>query len=130
MGKPDDTQRKLFEAYAEMVEATRGMMKPGVKVRDLDATGQEICEAHGLADYHLEGIAHGIGLRFEEKPASTIIKHHRNVEIQAGMTMAVGHTILAIPGFGGVRNEDLYLVTSDGGQILAPYPTSIELLAE
>ncbi len=128
LGKPGDTQLKLFEAYAEMLHATREMMVPGVIVRDIDARGKEICEAYGLADYHLEGIVHGIGLRFEEKPASTIIKHHRNVELQAGMTMAAGHTILAIPGFGGVRNEDLYLVTPDGGQILAPYPASIELL--
>ena len=42
--------------------------------------------------------------------------------------MAIGHTILAVPGLYGVRNEDLYLVTPGGGQILAPYPTSIELL--
>jgi Xaa-Pro aminopeptidase len=129
-GKPNDTQRKLLQAYAEMVEATREMLKPGVKVSDLDARGRKICEAHGLADYHLEGIAHGIGLRFEETPASTIVRQHRNVELQAGMTVAMGHTILAIPGFGGVRNEDLYLVTPGGGQILAPYPSSIELLAE
>ena len=129
-GEPDETQRRLFEAYAEMLRVTRGMMKPGIVVRDLDARGKEICEAHGLGEVHLEGIAHGIGLRFEEKPASTIIKHHRNVELLAGMTMAMGHTVLAIPGFGGVRNEDLYLVTADGGQILAPYPTSFELLAE
>jgi Xaa-Pro dipeptidase len=127
-GKPDDTQRKLFEGYAEMVEATREMMKPGVRVRDLDARGKEICEAHGLGAYHLEGISHGIGLRFEETPASTIIKQHRNFELKAGMTMAIGHTILAIPGLGGVRNEDLHLVTPDGGQPLSSYPTSIELL--
>ena len=124
-GKPDDRQRKLLEAYAEMVEATREMMKPGVRVRDLDARGREICKAHGLGDYHLEGIAHGIGLRFEETPAATIVRQHRNVELQAGMTMAVGHTILAIPGLGGVRNEDLCLVTPDGGQILSPYPASL-----
>ena len=128
VGKPDDTQRKLFEVYATMVEATRGMMKPGVRIRDIDAKGREICQVHGLGEYHLEGIAHGIGLRFEEKPASTIIKHHRNVELQAGMTMAIGHTILAIPGLCGVRNEDLCLVTPDGGQILSHYPASIDLL--
>jgi Xaa-Pro aminopeptidase len=127
-GRPDDKQRKLFEAYADMIEATRRMMKPGVIVRDIDAQGREICEAHGLGDYHLEGIAHGIGLRFEEPPASTIIKTHRNIKLQAGMTMTIGHTILAIPGFGGVRDEDLYLVTPDGGQLLSTYPTSIELL--
>ena len=127
-GKPNDTQRRLLEAYAEMAEATSEMLKPGVRVLDLDARGRGICEAHGLGDYHLEGIAHGIGLRFEETPASTIVRQHRNVELRAGMTMAVGHTILAIPGFGGVRNEDLYLVTPDGGQILSAYPASIELL--
>jgi Xaa-Pro dipeptidase len=129
MGKPDDTQQKLFKAYAEMVETTRQMMKPGVKVRDLDARGKEICQAFGLGDYHLEGISHGIGLRFEEIPASTIIKQHRNVELRDGMTMTIGHTILAVPGFGGVRNEDIYLVTPTGAQILSPYPTSIELLS-
>ncbi len=128
LGTPDGTQRKLFEAYADMIEATRQMMKPGVSVKELDARGREICEAHGLGDYHIEGISHGIGLRFEETPASTIIKTHQRVELQAGMTMTIGHTTLAIPGFGGVRNEDIYLVTPDGGQILSTYPMSIELL--
>jgi Xaa-Pro aminopeptidase len=129
LGRPDDRQQRLLEAYAQMVEATRQIMKPRVRVRDLDARGREVCEAHGLGDYHLDGISHGIGLRFEETPASTIIKQHRNVEIREGMTMTIGHTILAIPGFGGVRNEDVYLITPDGGQILFPYPTSIELLS-
>ncbi len=128
VGSPDGTQRKLFEAYADMIEATRQMIKPGVLVRELDARGNEVCEAHGLSEYHIEGISHGIGLRFEETPASTIVKTHRNVEIQAGMTMTIGHTILAIPGFGGVRNEDVYHVTPDGCEILSPYPMSIELL--
>jgi Xaa-Pro aminopeptidase len=128
VGRADDRQQKLFETYAEMVEATRQMMKPGITVRELDARGGEICAAHGLDEYHLEGISHGIGLRFEETPASTIIKQHRNVKIQAGMTMTIGHTILAVPGFGGVRDEDLYLVTPDGGKILSPYPPSIDLL--
>jgi hypothetical protein len=37
------------------------------------------------------------------------------------MTMAVGHTILALAGFGGVRHEDVYVVRAAGGQILVPY---------
>jgi Xaa-Pro dipeptidase len=126
-GPPDETQRQLLAVYDEMVEATRQTLEPGVKVRDLDARGQEICEAHGLGDYHLEGISHGIGLRFEETPASTIIKQHRNVELRPGMTVTIGHTILAIPGRGGVRSEDIYRVQSGGGQILYPYPTSQEM---
>jgi Xaa-Pro aminopeptidase len=38
------------------------------------------------------------------------------------MTVTIGHTILAIPGFGGVRHEDVYRVTPAGGEILVPYP--------
>jgi Xaa-Pro aminopeptidase len=34
------------------------------------------------------------------------------------MTLTIGHTVLAIPGIGGVRNEDVYLVTSEGADIL------------
>ena len=36
------------------------------------------------------------------------------------MTVTIGHTILAIPGFGGVRHEDVYRVTPAGGEILVP----------
>jgi hypothetical protein len=38
------------------------------------------------------------------------------------MTVTIGHTILAIPGFDGVRHEDVYRVTPSGGRLLAPYP--------
>jgi Xaa-Pro dipeptidase len=122
MGKPDQMQQKQFDAYSEMIEETRAMMVPGITVRELDAKGQEICAAHGLGDYHVDGISHGIGLRFEETPASTIIKQHRNVRLEEGMTMTIGHTVLAIPGVGGFRNEDVYRVTTDGAEILCPYP--------
>ena len=69
----------------------------------------------GLGDCHVNGIGHGIGLRFEETPASTIIPPHRNIPLREGMTVTIGHTVLAIPGFGGVRHEDVYPVTPAGG---------------
>jgi len=49
------------------------------------------------------------------------------VPLRADMTMTIGHTVLAIPGFGGVRHEDVYRITSNGGVILAPYPIDPEL---
>jgi Xaa-Pro aminopeptidase len=121
LGEPDEMQRRLMQAYSEMVAGVRRAMKPGVSVKDLDAKGHAICAAHGFGNYHLDGISHGIGLRFEETPASTIIKQHRNVKIREGMTLTIGHTILAVPGIGGVRNEDVYLVGSDGAEILVDY---------
>jgi hypothetical protein len=38
------------------------------------------------------------------------------------MTVTIGHPVLAIPGFGGVRFEDVYRVTPAGGRPLHEYP--------
>jgi Xaa-Pro aminopeptidase len=123
LGEPDEIQRRLHAAYGDMVEATRRMMRPGVAVKELDARGKQACAAYGLEAYYVEGISHGIGLRFEEIPASTILRQHRNVKVQEGMALTIGHTILAVPGVGGVRNEDVYRVTAGGCEILADYRT-------
>jgi Xaa-Pro aminopeptidase len=130
LGEPDATQRRLMATYRQMVAETRKALRPGVSVKDLDAVGKQVCQAQDLAAHHIEGISHGIGLRFEETPASTIIKQHRNVRIQEGMTLTIGHTILAVPGVGGVRNEDVYRVTSDGCEILVEYETDWVLPCE
>jgi len=125
VGETNQKQKKLFSVYKEMYDATKSALKPGVKVLELDKIGKDICEKNGMADYHLNGICHGIGLRFEETPASTIIPTHRNIVFKENMTVTIGHTILAIPGFCGVRFEDVYLLTSQGCRILYDYPVSV-----
>jgi Xaa-Pro dipeptidase len=122
LGEPDEQQRTLLDAYAEIIPAVRAAMRPGATVADLDAIAGAVLARHGLGAYHVAGIGHGLGLRFEETPASTIIPPHRNVPLREGMTMTIGHTVLAIPGFGGVRHEDVYRVTPSGGEILHSYP--------
>lgn len=122
IGPPNESQRTLLTTYREIHEATRMLLKPGTKVSALDKVGKEICERQGLAEHHINGISHGIGLRFEETPASTIIPAHRGIALKENMTVTVGHTILAVPGVGGVRFEDVCCVTNDGGTVLHPYP--------
>ncbi len=122
VGSPDKKQQLLIDTYLEMIEVTRKGLKPKVTGGRLDRWGKEICDKNGLGEYHIGGISHGIGLRFEETPAQTILPNHRTVKLRENMVMTIGHTILAIPGFGGVRFEDLYLVTKKGGEILYEYP--------
>ena len=122
LGEPDGQQRALLDAYAEVIPAVREAMRPGSTVADLDAIAAGVAQRRGLGACHVNGIGHGLGLRFEETPASTIIPPHRNVPLRADMTMTIGHTVLAIPGFGGVRHEDVYRVTPSGGQVLTGYP--------
>jgi Xaa-Pro aminopeptidase len=122
LGAPDERQTLLLETYLEIIQGTREALKPGITVSRLNKLGEGICSQKGLGEYHIGGISHGIGLRFEETPASTIIPSHLLVKIRENMTMTIGHTILAIPGLGGVRFEDIYRVTSQGGEILHEYP--------
>ena len=120
LGEPGPRERALLDAYADVIPAVRDALRPGATVADLDGAAAAVLERHGLGEYQVNGIGHGLGLRFEETPASTIIPPHRNVPLREGMTMTIGHTILAIPGLGGVRHEDVYRVTPSGGEILAP----------
>jgi Xaa-Pro aminopeptidase len=122
VGEADARQAELIAAYREIVAAVRAGMRPGVTTAQLDARAGEVCVAHGFGDYQVYGIGHGIGLRFEEPPASTIIVPHKNLPLAEGMTVTIGHTVLAIPGFGGVRFEDVYRVGASGPEILFDYP--------
>lgn len=122
IGKSNEEQEKLITTYLEMKEQTRINLKPGMTPKNLDDIGLEVCKKNGLGEYHINGISHGIGLRFEETPASTIVSAHRIVKLKENMTVTIGHTVLANPEVGGVRFEDVYRVTPNGGEILANYP--------
>ncbi len=122
LGEPDARQRQLLDAYAALIPPVRDAMRPGATVAGLDAVVGDVLARHGLAEHQVKGIGHGLGLRFEETPASTIIPPHRNVPLRADMAMTIGHTVVAVPGFGGVRHEDVYRVTPGGGVPLHPYP--------
>jgi Xaa-Pro dipeptidase len=122
VGPPGERESALIETYRQIVEAVRPAMVPGATVGALDAVAKTICERRGLADLQVYGIGHGIGLRFEERPAPTIIPPHKSVPLEEGMTVTIGHTVLAIPGLGGARFEDVYRVTPRGASPLAEYP--------
>jgi len=127
VGNPDQQQSLLIKTYLRMVEVTREALIPGTTISRLDKLGKKICQQAGLEESHIGGISHGIGLRFEETPAPTILPSHLVVKLRENMVMTIGHTILAIPGFGGVRFEDLYRVTQQGGEILVEYPVDYQL---
>ncbi len=122
VGRPDARQSELIATYREIVAEVRAAMRPGVTTAQLDDRAKEVAARHGLAEYQVYGIGHGIGLRFEEPPAPTIIPPHKALPLAEGMTVTIGHPVLAIPGFGGARFEDVYRLTAAGPEVLFEYP--------
>ena len=122
MGKPDDRQAALIATYLAAADEVRQAMRPGVTIGQLDERVAAVAEGRGFGPYHVYGIGHGLGLRFEETPAPTIIPPHKNVPLVEGMVVTIGHPVLAVPGFGGVRFEDAYRLAATGPESLFRYP--------
>jgi Xaa-Pro aminopeptidase len=89
----------MLDAYPTVIAGVRDAMRPGVTGADLDGLAGTVLGDRGLGDHQVDGIGHGLGLRFEGTPASTIIPPHRDIPLGKRMTaVGRGTTRLPIPG--------------------------------
>ncbi len=127
VGAPTKDQNELFAVYRKAQEAGVGALRPGAHMRDIDMAAKAVVEGAGFGDQYVPGISHSIGLGFEETPAPTIHPGDSAVQIREGMALTVGHSVLSVPGVGGVRLEDTFQVLADGVARLTDFPTALSL---
>jgi Xaa-Pro aminopeptidase len=111
---PDD----LAQAYALVLraqEASLAAVRPGPEGREIDAVARDIIEAAGHGEHFGHGLGHGVGMEVHEAPrlARTGDEH-----LVAGNIVTVEPGVY-LPGRGGVRIEDLVVVTEDGHDVLS-----------
>jgi Xaa-Pro aminopeptidase len=128
-GEPPEEVRRQEQLVHETFEAVRAAARPGVTGRELHALTCDIFEREGYrtqrtgpGDDRTEGfqfsLGHGVGLRVHEDPS---LGQGGNEQLVAGDVIAIE------PGLwrrdvGGVRFEDLLLITPDGCETLTRYP--------
>ena len=130
LGEPTSKQRDMFDTYQKAQKAAVRALRPGMRNREIDDAAQTVFAEAGYEDFYVYGISHSIGLDFEEKPRPTIHQADAQVQLQAGMTLTVGHSVLSVPGIGGVRIEDTFLLQEEGAERLTLCDLDFELPAE
>lgn len=122
VGEPSEKARELYGLYVEMQRTALAAARPGVALHQIEGQIEAVLTKAGYADHFIRGFMHGVGLNFEETPFPTIFPEDVLTPLQAGMTLAVGHTILSVPGIGGVRVEDTVHLTESGPVYLTQAP--------
>ena len=94
---------------------------PGVRARDADAAGRTPIEAASLGWAFGHGLGHGVGIEIHEGP---VLRPESEDVLEPGNVVTVEPGIY-LPGEGGVRIEDLVLVTTDGCERLTQFPKEL-----
>ena len=127
IGEPSEKQAEMFATYKRAQAAGITALKPGAKMRDIDAVAKHIFTESGYGEFYVAGMSHSIGLGFEETPAPTIHPGDSGIQICAGMTVTVGHPVLSVPGTGGVRLEDTFHISEGTVRPLTVFPSALML---
>ncbi len=118
VGEVPGELRRLYRAVLEAEEAAVAAVGPGVRAADLDALARDILARHDLAQYFSHSLGHGVGLAVHEGPG---LGASSAAVLASGMVVTVEPGVY-LPGVGGVRVEDLVLVTGDGHEVLSRSP--------
>jgi Xaa-Pro aminopeptidase len=115
IGQPDE---KMLEVYNTVLEAqllALEAIKPGVKASLIDKIARDYITKKGYGDYFGHGLGHGVGREIHEAPS---VNSKSEIILSAGMVITDEPGIY-LPNFGGVRIEDLVVVTENGCETLS-----------
>jgi len=127
-GRANADQRRLWETCLEGQNRALQALKPGVSGKALQDsirdffTGQgyptELKKGRWQGFFH--GLGHGLGLEIHEEPRLA------RTTFQPGQCFTVEPGIY-IHGIGGVRHEDVAIITETGRRLLSRFPKQLEL---
>lgn len=121
-GKWPKKIREIYEVVREAQEMAAAALAPGKTTIEIDALARDHIAKHGYGEHFDHGLGHGLGM--SKEPPYLNPKN-------APMELKVGHVCtiepgVYLPGVGGVRIEDLYVITENGARNFCSLPKTLE----
>ncbi len=110
LGSADKKFKEIYSIVLEAQLAALEKVKSGVSCSNLDKTARDIITSSGYGEYFGHGLGHGVGIEVHEGPK---ISASSDDVLAEGMVITIEPGIY-IPGWGGIRIEDLVVVKKDG----------------
>ncbi|GMQ64133.1 M24 family metallopeptidase [Vallitalea maricola] len=110
VGKASEKQKEIYNIVLEAQLKALEAVKAGCVGKDIDKIARDIITDKGYGDNFGHGLGHSVGLFIHEEPRFSYSDENVFTE---NMVVTVEPGIY-VPGFGGVRIEDLVCVTKDG----------------
>jgi Xaa-Pro aminopeptidase len=113
-GRPDDKFKEIHDIVLEAQLAAEQSIKPGMTGKQADGIARQVIEEAGHGEHYGHGLGHGVGLAVHEKPGVGRLSED---VLEPGMVFTVEPGIY-LPGWGGVRIEDIVVMREDGVEVL------------
>jgi Xaa-Pro aminopeptidase len=121
IGKPDKKQEKVYNTVLEAQTQAIKKIRSGVVASEVDAVARNYITQKKFGKYFTHNTGHGIGLETHElpnlSPQSEDVLHKSVV-----VTVEPG---IYIENWGGVRIEDMVLVSENGAEVLSKSPKDL-----
>ncbi|MCX7919827.1 MAG: Xaa-Pro peptidase family protein [bacterium] len=121
IGKPTIKQKEIYEVVLKAQETALNAVCPQLQCNRLDSIARTVIEQAGYGKYFGHGLGHGVGREIHESPR---LNKLNQTKLAPGMVITIEPGIY-IPNWGGVRIEDLVVVTDKGYTLLTHYPKEL-----
>ncbi|MBI5344358.1 MAG: aminopeptidase P family protein [Deltaproteobacteria bacterium] len=118
IGSPTLLQKKVYQTVLDAQKCAMAEIMPGSEASAVDRAARGYIKKAGYGRYFGHATGHGIGLDVHEAP---VVGPRSADVLEEGMVVTVEPGIY-IPGWGGVRIEDMVLVTGNGHEVLTKSP--------
>ena len=118
LGEPDAKLREVYGIVLNALRTAEAAIRPGMTGKEADATAREVIAAAGYGEAFGHSLGHGLGVRVHEGPALSARTEER---LEPGNVVTIEPGIY-LPGWGGVRIEDVAVIEEEGIQVLTGVP--------